>query len=60
MKVLSLKRWLPVLLAIGFVAYCEIDLAQAKEVRHLPKWAWALVCLNALGGLVYLLFGKVR
>ena len=56
----SLKRWALVVPAIAFVAYCEIDIARAKAVRHLPKWAWALVCLNAVGGLVYLLFGKVR
>ena len=27
-----------VALAAGFVVFCEVDLARAKEVRYLPKW----------------------
>jgi hypothetical protein len=48
-----------VLLAIGFVAYCLYDLSRTP-VRHLPKWAWALICLLSvpLGGIVYLLIGR--
>lgn len=48
-----------VVLAVAFVVYCLIDIARS-DVRYLPKWAWALVCLVSipLGGLVYLLLGR--
>ena len=48
-----------VLAAVGFVAYCLVDLSRS-EVRHLPKWAWALICVLSipLGGIVYLLVGR--
>jgi hypothetical protein len=52
-------------LAAGFVVFCLVDLSRAKEVRHLPKWAWAILCLGIgltipWGGIAYLVFGKVR
>lgn len=39
---------------------CLWDLAHADQVRHLPKWAWALVCLIScpLGGLLYIAIGR--
>ena len=48
-----------VLLALAFVAYCLYDLSRS-QVRYLPRWAWALVCLLSIpvGGIVYLLIGK--
>ena len=57
---------IPVLiLAAGFVAFCEVDLARAEKVRYLPKWVWALLCVGIgltipFGGIAYLVFGKVR
>jgi hypothetical protein len=52
-------------LAAGFVAFCEVDLARAEEVRYLPKWVWAIFCMGIgltipFGGIAYLVFGKVR
>jgi hypothetical protein len=50
----------PVLvICIGFVVYCLIDLARSP-VRYLPKWAWALICFVSvpIGGIVYLVVGK--
>ncbi len=52
-------------LAVGFVVFCLVDLARAKEVRYLPKWVWAILCMGGgltipFGGLAYLVFGKVR
>ena len=44
----------PVLiLAVGFVVYCLVDLSRS-EVQHLPKWAWAIICVISvpLGGIV--------
>lgn len=48
-----------VVAAIGFVAFCLFDLSRS-EVKHLPKWAWALVCVLSvpLGGIAYLLIGR--
>lgn len=48
-----------IVVAAGFVIYCLVDLAR-HEVRYLPKWAWALICMVSvpLGGIVYLLVGR--
>jgi hypothetical protein len=54
---------IPVLIvAAGFEVICLVDLARAEEVRHLPRWAWAILCLVSipLGGIVYLVFGRDR
>jgi Phospholipase_D-nuclease N-terminal len=49
-------------LAISFDGYCLADIARASEVRYLPKWAWALICLTQTpgGGIAYLCAGRVR
>ena len=50
----------PVLiLLVGFVLYCLVDLSRS-EVQHLPKWAWAIICVISvpLGGIVYLTAGR--
>jgi hypothetical protein len=46
-------------LATAFAAYCVVDVVR-HEVRYLPKWAWALVCVLSIpfGGIVYLLVGR--
>jgi Phospholipase_D-nuclease N-terminal len=48
-------------LAAAFDAFCLIDIARASQVRYLPKWAWALICLAQCpgGGIVYLCIGRV-
>jgi hypothetical protein len=33
------------LVAVGFVVFCLVDLSRAGEVRFLPKWAWAVICV---------------
>ena len=56
---------LAAILLAGLVAAWEIccltDLARADRVRFLPKWAWAVACLTQipLGGILYLLIGRV-
>lgn len=42
--------------------FCLADLARARDVRYLPKWGWALVCLaqSPFGGIMYLSVGRVR
>lgn len=52
--------WLPiVVLALAFVVYCLVDVAR-HDVRHLPKWAWVLICIASvpLGGILYLALGR--
>lgn len=50
-----------VALAVGFDSYCLADVVRAREVRYLPKWAWALVCIAQIpaGGIAYLCVGRV-
>jgi hypothetical protein len=52
-------------LAVAFVVFCLVDLVRAEQVRYLPKWAWAILCLGAgltisFGGILYLATGKDR
>jgi hypothetical protein len=51
-----------ILVAIAFEVFCLVDLAQAPAVRYLPKAVWAIICVFSipLGGLAYLLLGRVR
>jgi hypothetical protein len=51
-----------VLVGVGFVVFCLFDLSRAGEVRYLPKWAWAVICVVSvpLGGIVYLALGRSR
>ena len=55
---------LPLVVAVVvFDVFCLVDLVRAKEVRHLPKWLWAvLICFvgSPISGAVYLAIGKVR
>jgi hypothetical protein len=52
---------LMVTLGIGFDVFCLTDIARAGQVRYLPKWAWALICLIQLplGGILYLSIGRI-
>jgi len=51
-----------IVLAAAFEVFCLLDVARAAEVRYLPKWAWAIVCLISVpvGGIIYLVLGRVR
>lgn len=56
-----LAQFAPVMvLVILWLAVCWIDIGRRSQVRYLPKWAWAVVCLVAvpLGGIVYFLTGR--
>ncbi len=46
----------------GIAAFGLVDLARAKQVRHLAKPWWVLIiCLSVpWGAIAYLIFGRVR
>ncbi|MFP4310789.1 MAG: PLDc N-terminal domain-containing protein [Nitriliruptoraceae bacterium] len=49
-----------VLVAIGFIVYCLVDLHRTERVQGLPRWGWAIAIVASVpvGGLVYLLWGR--
>ncbi len=54
-----------IVLAVGFVVFCLVDLVRAEKVRYLPKWLWAILCMSVgltipFGGILYLVAGKDR
>jgi hypothetical protein len=56
-SVVAIAILLGLVLFAGFIVVCLVRLAAADRVLFLPKWVWAafIVCLNPLGGAVYLL-----
>lgn len=50
-----------IIIFVGFVVYCVVDVLRAERTKHLPKWAWLVICLVSvpLGGVLYLLLGRV-
>lgn len=48
-----------VVLALGFIVFCLVDIAR-HDVKYIPKWGWALICCVSvpMGGIVYLLLGR--
>ncbi len=60
MSDINWAAWLPlILLALAIAGYGLFDLSRS-EVRHLPKWAWALICLFSVpfGTILYLTIGR--
>jgi Phospholipase_D-nuclease N-terminal len=49
-----------IVVAVAFTVFCLVDIARAKQARHLPRAAWAVICLlsQPWGGIAYLIFGK--
>ncbi|MBE6050370.1 MAG: hypothetical protein E7214_06855 [Clostridium sp.] len=55
---LDIKMALPILLLQGvFSVYCILTMRK-NEVKVLPKWLWGVLCLNTLGAVVFLIFGR--
>ena len=48
-----------VIVAIAWLVFCLVDLKR-HEVRYLPKWVWAIICVISipLGGIIYLAVGR--
>ena len=58
---MPVEAWVPLLvLVIAFQVFCVVDVIRSPSTRHLPRWAWVLVCLavNLLGGVLYLMIGR--
>jgi uncharacterized membrane protein len=49
------------LVAAGWVALWVYVLSREGEVRFLPRWVWALLCVLCVptGAIAYLIFGRV-
>ncbi|MDA8081005.1 MAG: PLDc N-terminal domain-containing protein [Actinomycetota bacterium] len=45
----------------AFLVFCLVDIFRIRDVRYLPRWAWAFICVASvpLGGIIYLLIGRV-
>jgi Phospholipase_D-nuclease N-terminal len=58
----SLGAFALILVLAAFEGYCLVDCARAREVRYFNQWTWALIMLITmpLGGILYLVYGKVR
>ena len=50
-----------VVVAAGWVTLWVTELARAPEVRLLPRWAWAALCVCCVpaGAVAYLVAGRV-
>jgi uncharacterized membrane protein YczE len=49
-------------IAVAFAIFCEVDLFRRPEVKYLPRWVWAIICLISipLGGIIYLVIGRAE
>lgn len=55
-----LSFWPVILLQLLLMIWALVDLLRRKNVKLLPKWAWALIILfvNLFGPIVYLVAGR--
>jgi hypothetical protein len=51
-----------VVIQLGLMIYCLLDLARREKVRALPKWAWALIIIlgELIGPIVYIFAGRIE
>lgn len=61
----ELRSYIPLLIPfliieIGLLVIALVDLVRREQVRHLPKWAWAviIILINFIGPIAYLLLGR--
>lgn len=49
---------LPILiLQVIFSIYCFLIIAK-NPVKFIPKWAWAILCINTIGCIAFLILGR--
>jgi predicted ABC-type exoprotein transport system permease subunit len=61
----ELRNYIPLLIPlliieIALLAIALIDLVRREQVKHFPKWAWAviIILLNFIGPIAYLILGR--
>ena len=61
----ELRSYIPLLIPlliieIGLLIIALVDLIRRENVKHLPKWAWAviIIVLNFIGPIAYLIVGR--
>ena len=61
----ELRSYIPLLLPlliieIGLLVIALVDLIRRENVKHLPKWAWAviIIVLNFIGPIASLIVGR--
>lgn len=61
----ELRSYIPLLIPflvieVGLLVIALVDLIRRDQVRHLPKWAWAviIIVINFIGPIAYLLLGR--
>lgn len=49
-----------IVLQLGLMVYCLVDLSRREKVKYLPKWGWALIIIlgELVGPVVYLFVGR--
>lgn len=51
---------LPILiLQLILAVYCIFIIAK-NPVKYLPKWAWAILSINTLGAIIFLMIGREK
>ncbi|MCO7180062.1 PLDc N-terminal domain-containing protein [Lactococcus formosensis] len=43
-----------------YLGACFYSIFKSADVKHLPRWAWALICVISvpLGGILYFILGR--
>jgi len=59
----ALPLLIPLLVVqLGLMIVCLVDLSKRTRVRGLPKWAWAIIIVlgELLGPIIYLFVGRME
>jgi hypothetical protein len=50
------------IIQLGLMVYCLVDLSRRDKVRGLPRWAWALIIIlgELIGPIVYIFVGRIE
>ncbi len=51
-----------VLIQLGLMVFCLLDLVRREKVKGLPKWAWIIIVVlgQLIGPAVYLIVGRAE
>jgi hypothetical protein len=64
---MSIEQYLPfiiplVVIQLGLMVFCLLDISKREKFKYLPKWGWVLVVVlgELVGPVVYLLIGRAE